>query len=94
MTFTVTKQGVKPCTVYGEERGIILHRDLTLKAFLQPTIEIHQVWIHIVQERPSWFESKRDREASTERFHQTTLCVVCPEGTKLGYLPAFSTRPF
>ena len=69
MTLAVTDQGIKPCPVSGEDRGIILHRDLTLKAFRQPTIEIHQVWIHIVDERPSWFKSKCDREASTERFY-------------------------
>ena len=52
-----------------------------------------QVRVEIVEQRPLWAETERDRQSSAEWFHETSMAVRRPQRLQVRNLPPLAARP-
>ena len=72
---------------------MIAHGQVDLQSPLQPTVEVDQVRVGIVEQCASRVETERNREAATERLHQPFSAMRLPQRPKVGNLPPFAAGP-
>jgi hypothetical protein len=76
-----------------EQTRVVFHREIDPQPALNPSVEVDQVGVGVVQERALRQEPERHRQPSAEGLDQSTMAVRFPERPKVGHLPALATGP-
>ncbi len=87
------KQGIETIPVCVKQVLVVLHRKLDAKSLLKPPVEVDQVGIRIVQQRPRRQEPQCHRQAPAERLDQPPLRMSLPDRSKVGHLPPLAAGP-
>lgn len=76
-----------------EQRLVVLQRNVDLKTFLKPTIEIDQMWIRVIQQRSARSEPNGDGDPPAEGLNKTLRRMLLPKRQQVRYLPPFAASP-
>src|SRR5439155_17001853 len=93
VALTVREQMVEPLAMRVVPGFTVAHGQRDHEALSQPTIEIDQVRVHVVQERAFRHQPERDREPATERLDQPALLLARPMLDQVGKLPPLAAGP-
>jgi len=72
----------------------VLHGHLDQEPLTEPTIEVHEIRIDVVQERTLRPKTQGYGETAAKWFHETPVGMILPNRPEMGDQPAFASGPF
>ena len=91
---TAMQQLIESLTMCVVARLDVVHRPGDDESVSKPPIEVDQVRVDVVQERPLGNQPQRHRETAAERLHQTPVMLAAPMFDEMGELPPLAAGPF
>ena len=94
MAFPIYEKLVKTNAMRVVLTLVIGHHERGRKTALQMTIEIHEMWIHVVEDCALRREPKGDSQSPAEGLNKATAGMRLPKRSQMGQLPPFAPAHF